>query len=816
VQPPDSAPPPPAAVAPALGGDSAASGATAGPGAAPYASPALRALVAAAARGNRLPPGLESYRAAIESEIAIATRREDATEAVFSVEQVASTLRWTRAGYYDQHVVGDRARQTGFNLSVLALGRTGWASPVLYGNRLRLRRAADARGSRRGAVLGGGAARARAADTMPVVHPLADDRDAYYRYAGGDTVVTIAAGDRRVPIVRVLVEPRPGLPAGTGLFRGELDLDVTRHVLVRMRGRYLVAPAAPPSAPARLVRALRPRAFAYVELVNAERADARGGRYWLPAYQRVEVQLATPALGDARVVARLVSRFRDVAVNDTVLPAADLAVNADSILRRERRRLTRAPADSLGRYAGWRTSLGDATGGAHADDFADVGPAALAPAGPPRGEFFVPRASDFFHFNRVDGPYLGAGARTRFRDLAPGLTLTATAGWAGGARTARGRVELAQRFGAGARAADAPGAAPGARVDARPARRPLARPDQRLPHPARLGLVVRRAARRRPVRLRRPPLRRARAVARRRRGGRGVRGRVAGARAARAARRGRGGGGPRRLGQRAPLAGGPRALPPQPRRRRGALPALRRHGPVAPRRGRRVRPPRAGRAAVRRARRPVGAPFALGTPAARPLGAYTRAEARLTGRRELWAGGGGGALGRTTAFLAARADAGLVAGGGADGPPPQQLFELGSAQGLFGYGYKAFAGDRAAAARTLLAVTGPYLRAPVRVWRFALPAPAPGLAAGAQLGRVEASGAAARASVLRLGFRADTLAAAGRLLPASRPSDGWRAGVTGGMTFFGGGVFVGAVRPVDGRRDRPQGWRGFVSFAQVL
>jgi hypothetical protein len=394
----------------------------------------------------------------VESEIAFAARREQGSEAVFSVEQVASTLRWTRAGYYDQHVVGDRARQTGFTFAVLALARSGWAIPVLYGNRLRPRRAReDSASGRRGRR-----ARGAAADTAPVVHPLADDRDRYYRYAGGDTVVTIAAGDRRVPIVRVLVEPRPGLPAGTGLFRGELDLDVTRHVLVRMRGRYLVAPAGAPVAPARLVRALRPRAFAYVELVNAERADARGGRYWLPAYQRVEVQLATPALGDARVVARLVSRFRDVAVNDTVLPAADLAVNADSILRRERRRLTRAPADSLGRYAGWRTSLGDATGGAHADDFADVGPAALAPAGPPRGEFFVPRASDFFHFNRVDGPYLGAGARTRFRDLAPGLTLTATAGWAGGARTARGRVELAQRFGAGARAADAPGAAPGA------------------------------------------------------------------------------------------------------------------------------------------------------------------------------------------------------------------------------------------------------------------------------------------------------------------------------------------------------------------
>lgn len=801
MQPP--APSPPPAVVPAPPArDSAAAGDTTA-----YASAALRALVADAARGNRLPAGLASYRARVESEIAVAARRDQGTEALFGVEQVASTLRWTRAGYYDQHVVGDRARQTGLNFSVLALARTGWATPVLYGNRLRLRRETDERAGRgrpRGGVLRRGG-RQGAADTMPVVHPLADDRDRYYRYAGGDTVATVGAGSRRVPIVRVLVEPRTDggggpVPERVGLFRGEIDVDATRQAVVRMRGRYVVLTTRRPSLASRLVRTLAPQGYAYVEYVNAERTDAAGGRYWLPSYQRVEVQAGTPALGDARFVARLVSRFTDVAVNDTTLTAAELAVDADSLLARTRRRLTRAPADSLGRYAGWRADLGALTGDAHADDFADLAPTALAPTGPPRSEFYVTRFADLAHFNRVDGLYVGAGARTRFRDLAPGLTLTATAGWAGAAAAPRGRVELVQRLGAAARTL---GPAPaGWSAGLRAGRTLDLTNDFRAPFDSGSSLgallgadeydyVDRRFA---GVVL-------ARAVAAAA-GPAGARSLVVRAEAGVADDRG-----DSNNVRRAP-AGGFRYRPNRDvdagRYVRTAL-TVEWHPDVA---AEFVRP---GAGARLYAERGDG----WGALGGAGLG-YTRVEGRLTGRRELYAGAGAGALGRSTLTLAARADAGAVVGGGAAGPPPQQLFELGSAQGLFGYGYKAFAGDRAAAGRTLLLFTGPYLRAPFRVWRLALPAPAPGLAAGAQLGRVDASGAAARASVARLGFRTDTGAVGARRPLASRPSDGWRAGVTGGLTLFGGGVFVGAARAVDGRADAPRGWRGFVSFAQVL
>jgi hypothetical protein len=215
---------------------------TAGAGAASvYATPALRALVAEAALGNRVPASLASYRARVETEFSVAARRESGVEGVFTVEQIASVLRWTRAGYYDQHVVGDRVRQVGLSLSWLSFARTGWAAPVLYGNRFRVRR--DAEGTRR-SRRGGAGARGGGADTLPVIHPLAADRDRYYRFTGGDTVVTLRAGGRRLPIVRVLVEPRADLPpGGAGLFRGEVDLDATERAVVRMRGRVLVVPA---------------------------------------------------------------------------------------------------------------------------------------------------------------------------------------------------------------------------------------------------------------------------------------------------------------------------------------------------------------------------------------------------------------------------------------------------------------------------------------------------------------------------------------------------------------------------------------------
>src|SRR5829696_1979448 len=193
-----------------------------------YATPALRALVAAAARQNALPPGLAWYQARVETEIGVVTRRPDGTEGVAAVEQVATALRWARDGRYEQRVLGYRTHQVVLSFSALGVLGSGWVTPVLYGNRLIFQGVTEVDSTRRGK---GGKPRGRR-DTLLLVHPLAEDRDPIYRYSGGDTVLMLRLGGRRVPIVRVRVEPTGAVTRRTGVFAGDIDLDVTRNQVV--------------------------------------------------------------------------------------------------------------------------------------------------------------------------------------------------------------------------------------------------------------------------------------------------------------------------------------------------------------------------------------------------------------------------------------------------------------------------------------------------------------------------------------------------------------------------------------------------------
>jgi hypothetical protein len=189
---------------------------------------ALRELLADASRRNVLPPALISFTSHVETEISVLLRREEGTEAVGMLEQVASTLKWNRTGFHDQRIIGYRAQQTGANLSLLSVFQTGWLNPVLYGNRLRVR----SNSSRRTTPLRGGS---DGADTLPAVHPLAVDREQYYRYSGGDTIVTMRAGDRVIPIAHVRVQPRTDVTGKVVLFDGEMDLDASRRWVTRWR-----------------------------------------------------------------------------------------------------------------------------------------------------------------------------------------------------------------------------------------------------------------------------------------------------------------------------------------------------------------------------------------------------------------------------------------------------------------------------------------------------------------------------------------------------------------------------------------------------
>lgn len=699
---------------------------------------ALRDLLADASKRNVLPPSLISFRSNVDTEISVLLRREEGNEAVAAVEQVASTLRWNRTGFYDQHVIGYRAQQTGPNISMLSVFQTGWLNPVLYGNRLRVRSNNSRRTSRPGT-------RADGADTLPAIHPLATDRDQFYRYSGGDTVVTVRAGDRVIPIAHVRVQPRADVKGDVVLFDGEMDLDASRGTLVRLRGYFVRA-----NAPRRGLVASIGDAVAFVEYENGE----RNGEFWLPAKQRIELQATFPGLGDGRAVIRIVSRFAQMDVNDTVLDANTLAA-ADSLRARARRRLSFADADSLGRYGNWLADIGALSLGMHSDDFNDIGPDRWRSTGAPRVDYTVPRASDAFHFNRVEGAYTGTGIKWSLRDVAPGVIVRANAGWAWAEGTARGRLSVERKRGTtmlelrGGRSLD----------NTNDFRVPL---DSGNTFGALFGsqdpydYVDRSSAT------------------------------IAALRTT----------GARRLLTRVEFG-------VADDRYRVAQYARSPFGGARYRDNRRIDEGSYLRSAALVEWHPdfsaefvkpgIGARLSY----ERGDGAlnWQRAEVRVTARKPF---GPFVALGR--------GDVGTVFGSRI---PPQQLFELGQFQNLPGYEDKEFAGSRAAVLRATLQYTSPFFRQPIRAGRFFLPAFAPGLSVGVQSGWADAPTDAARMSIDRLGAPIDTTLLA-QWAPVSRPTDGIRASVTAGLRLFSGGMFVGATRKVD----QAAPWRALVSFGQ--
>ncbi len=720
---------------------------------------ALADLLADASRRNVLPPDLIAYRADVQSEISVLLRREEGTEAIAAIEQVASTMRWTRAGHYDQHIVGYRAQQSGPNISMLSIFRVGWLNPALYGNRLSIRSNRPADSTRRRASQSAGADRDAGADasigastgagtdtlaTLLAVHPLAEDRDRYYTYAGGDTIVTITLGDRTIPIAHVRVTPRRDVRGPVVVFEGDLDLDASRGTLVRMRGTFLRIGGERASISGALADAV-----AFIEYENGERL----GTYWLPATQRIELQAMLPVLGDQRAVIRIVSRFRNMAVNDTVLADETLA-HADSLRRASRRRLTYATQDSVSRYRDWPLTFGVLTEGLHSDDFLDVAPDRWRPYGAPRIDWMVPRASDAFHFNRVEGAYTGFGAKLSLRDVAPGVVVRANAGWAWSEGAARGRLSVERKRGPWL-------------LELRGGRSLDNTNDFRVPFDSGNTFGALLASQ--------DPYdyvdRRSAALA-------AVR--TIGAR--RALIRAEVGVADDRYSPstyvRSPLGGKVyrpnRGLDEGSYLRSAAL--IEWHPDVS---AEFVKPGVSARLSYERGDGTL---------------TFQRLEARVVGRRPFGP------------FVAiARGDVGTLLG---DRPPPQQLFELGEQQNLPGYPDKAFAGTRAAVLRGTLQYTSPFLRQPLRVRGAFLPAIAPGLSVGVQSGWTEAPTDAGRAAIDRLAVVDPTSLAL--WAPVSRPSDGIRASVTAGLRLFSGGVFVGGTRKVD----QAAPWKLLVTFGQ--
>ena len=708
----------------------------------------LAALLADANRRNSLPTALVGYTSNVETEFAILIRREQGIEAVVGVEDVASRLRWERSGLYDQHVTGYRAQRATVSLSTLSAMTNGWLTPTLYGNRFRIRARASGSAARAGELV------SKQKDTLIAVHPLADDRDRYYLFSGGDTIVQMLSGvDRRqIPIVQVRVQPRPDISDEALLFDGEIDLDASRGTLVRMRGALVRLNNTSGGLAGSIVRKLV-ESVAFIEFENAEREE----NYWLPSVQRIELQVASPLAGDARAVVRIVSRFTDMSVQENggseVTQITDPTVGKDSI-NAPSRVLSYAPRDSIGTFDAWRVGIGKLTQDMHSDDFNDVGPDRWRPTGSPRVDVQIPLRGDLLHFNRVEGLYTAGGLRYSLRDRAPGVVIGGNVGWAWSEQTVRGRFDLTRTHGAWRtelrtvrsldntndfRAPFDSGASilsifgsddPYDYVDRRSTAISLVRATDNQSSLWRLDFGVA-DDRYRAASVDKSPFRSKSTY----RENRGV---------------DEGG----YIRSAALFDWNPEISAAFVREGMGA------------------------RVAYERGDGTLN---------------FQRAEARFTARRQ---------IGPFTAI--ARADAGAVWG---DKIPPQKLFELGKNQALPGYAEKEFAGNRAAILRGQLQYTTSWYQTPIRFAGYVLPGLTPGLSVGMQGGVAEANDHAARASILRLGTRADS---SGSLIPVARESNGLRATASAGIRFFAGSVFIGIARPID----HDEKWRGLVSFGQ--
>lgn len=422
-----------------------------------YASLALQALVARAAHRNSVvPPGLESYDVTAESELSLVARRANGTEGATQVEQVESRARWLRNGAFAQHIIGYRSQLSGPNVSALGLIKQAWIVPVLYGNRLGLFLGRDTLRAARRTI---------ARDTaVRVVHPFAADRDAIYGFTRGDTAVQLVVSGRTIPIAIVHVTPRHRPQRRTVVFRGDVYVDMDDGTIVRMRGAFETVGGH--SSFARTMESFAYHGAAFIDLTNRE-VD---GRYWLPNVERIEGEVSSPFMGDARSVFRIISHFGPYSLNDTTpvpgavatspqafspgSPVAPLipgvsqrtgvdSVAVDSALATDTLHvlphvLSIAPSDSLTAFSDWRQPIGVATRAVQDSDFSNVAPDQWRTTGAPRVQLGARHVGDFLHFDRVEGLYTGAGASLRLRDAAPGVTVRAHAGWAWTEETARG------------------------------------------------------------------------------------------------------------------------------------------------------------------------------------------------------------------------------------------------------------------------------------------------------------------------------------------------------------------------------------------
>ena len=385
---------------------------------APCAAPApCRVLVAAAAANQAAMFAPGGYRAVVETETSTLGRREGRISGATLIEQTSSRARWSSDGGFEQHVVGSRSFPNAIPLSRLAFLRIGWIMPTMAGERLQLIARSGPGQTDFAASLRGGLA------PEIIVHPLASDREKYYRFEGGSEPVARIGAVGNLLVIAVTVIPRPGLTEEQTLFEGEMDLDPSTHALVRLFGRF------------RVVGPARRGGFFNFEpsatLVDLENQRLPNGA-WVPLVQRFEIQTASSRASGYGAARRVISRFHDAEpLPSTGVPVAIAASTSGYVV-------TSAPTDSLRGFRAWHARAGAATAAVSESDFSRWRPDPLQPTGRPFVAFQGYQQGEFLRFNRVEGVYTGLSLMLRLRDAAPGLTLPVTGGYAWSEHRARG------------------------------------------------------------------------------------------------------------------------------------------------------------------------------------------------------------------------------------------------------------------------------------------------------------------------------------------------------------------------------------------
>ncbi|MDQ6611009.1 MAG: hypothetical protein M3Y64_01140 [Gemmatimonadota bacterium] len=731
-----------------------------------YASPRLRELVQLLSRDARtIPTALRGYHARVESEIAAVVRiagsesgvtatigdAKSVSEHVMQVEQVASILTWQRDGVLEQHVVGHRYRSLGASISALSYFRRPWVVPVLYGNRLQMLFSQVATvASDTGGEVASAKTQAAARSVPLAVHPFADDRERYYQFAGGDTASILHIGPRAIPILRIVVTPRRGAHGELLLFRGEVDVDAIRHQVVRLHGQFVIQRAEP--SVLRRVIAIGIETVAFADFVNGE----FDGQFWLPTEQRIEAQVRSRFASESRPILRVTSRFSNYHIDED----ASVVSRTDSTPRpMAAALLSVASNDSLNAFSQWGLEIGRATSEARAEDFDDVAPESWRPAGAPRFDLHAENLNDVVRFDRVEGLFLGVAGVMRFRDAVPGLEAGMNVGYAFTERTARGA--LWTRW-------TKPRTAVAVRAD-----RALATTNDFLPlldaGPSVSALLASvddyDYVDRRQLRVS-----------------------VAHALALR--------GTPQLLVEFG--VGNDRS---ERRRLRSGIfqfdTAFRANRPVAP--GGYLRS-----AASLQVHPNVSGEFlepGIGLSLWYERGDGTLNWQRVEGRVALRHTRG--ALSYSGRFVAAAVVTRQVL--------PQQILEFGENEGLQGYSYKEFGGDRAVLGGGGVAYQLPFLRAPIRLGKWSkwlskiyFPGVAPSLEVGVEGGWSVALAQSTRSALAQFGTRFDALASS--TVPATRPTSGARSTASATFSVFGGALGIGIAHPLD-RVGRASPWR---------